>query len=205
MSTQNDTTMLTESQLDEVSNVLARAFFDDPMTVYIVPDEEKRRRHLPWFFRLAARYGHPYGESFTTPHNVEGAAIWLPPGDNMTSLLRMVRLGLLLTPLKFGLPAFVRFMKVTNHLEHLHKRDVPTEHWYLFVLGVEPERQGQGVGGTLIQPVLERADHDGLPCYLETSKERNVTFYRKHGFEVVVEGHVGDSPPYWTMKRDPIG
>ena len=205
MSTQNDTTMLAESQLDEVSNVLARAFFDDPMTVYMVPDEEKRHRHLPWFFRLAARYGHPYGESFTTPHNVEGAAIWLPPGDNITSLPRMIRLGFLATPLKFGLPAFMRIMKVTNHLEHLHKRDVPPEHWYLFVLGVEPERQGQGVGGRLIQPVLERADRDGLPCYLETAKERNVTFYGKHGFEVVAEGHVGDSPPYWTMKRDPIG
>ena len=198
-------TSIQPDQLEEASQMLARAFFDDPIVEYIMPDPARRERHLPWFFRLATRYGHPYGESFTTPHNVEGAAIWLPPGDNMTSLLRMVRLGLLLTPLKFGLPAFMRFMKVTNHLEHLHKRDVPPEHWYLFVLGVEPERQGQGVGGTLIQPVLERADRDRLPCYLETSKERNVTFYRKHGFEVVVEGRVGDSPPYWTMKRDPIG
>jgi GNAT superfamily N-acetyltransferase len=92
-----------------------------------------------------------------------------------------------------------------NSLEHLHKRDVPPEHWYLFLLGIDPSRQGQGVGGTIIQPVLERADKDRLPCYLETTKERNLDFYGKHGFDVVVDDRINDGPRYWTMKRDPIG
>jgi len=205
MSEQVNVPNLEAAQIDEAGHMLARAFFDDPMVMYVIPDPEKRRRHLPWFFSLATRYGQPYGESFTTPGNVDGAAIWLPPGRAMTSSLRMIRLGLLLAPFKFGLPTFMRFMNTTNQLERLHKRDVSPEHWYLFVLGVDPARQGQGVGGTIISPILERADRDRLPCYLETAKERNVTFYRKHGFEVVVEGRVGDSPPYWTMKRDPIG
>jgi ribosomal protein S18 acetylase RimI-like enzyme len=205
MPAQTDVAKLEATQIDEASRMLARAFFDDPMVTYITPDPEKRRRHLPWFFRLATRYGQPYGESFTTPAGVGAAAIWLPPGSTITSQIRMVRLGLLLAPFKFGLPTFLRFAKITNELERLHKRDVPPEHWYLFVLGVDPERQGQGIGGAMIAPVLERADRDRLPCYLETAKERNVTFYRKHGFEVVVEGRAGDSPPYWTMMRDPIG
>jgi GNAT superfamily N-acetyltransferase len=196
---------LQPAQLDDAVQMLARAFFDDPMVMYVMPDEEKRRRSLPWFFRLATRYGQAYGEVFTTPDKVDGTAIWLPPGNTIASTLRMIRLGLLAAPFKFGLPAFMRFMSVLNHLEHLHKRDVPPEHWYLFVLGVEPERQGQGVGGTIIQPVLQRADHDQLPCYLETMKERNFTFYRKHGFEVVVDDVFPNGPRYWTMKRDPIG
>ena len=99
----------------------------------------------------------------------------------------------------------MKFMGAMNHLEHLHKRDVPPEHWYLFVLGVEPDRQGQGVGGKMIAPILERADKDQLPCYLETMKERNVTFYQKHGFEVIVDDVFPDGPRYWTMKRTPIG
>lgn len=196
---------LDAAQIDEASRVLARAFFDDPMVMHVVPDAENRRRHLPWFYRLAARYSHPYGASYTTPHQVEGAALWLPPGDTITSSLRMIRLGMLLGAFKFGLPTFMRFIQMSDHLERLHKRDMPPDHWYLFMLGVEPARQGQGVGGALIQPVLERADRDRLPCYLETTKERNVTFYGKHGFEVILEGHIGSSPPYWTMKRDPIG
>ena len=70
-------------------------------------------------------------------------------------------------------------------------------------LGVEPDRQGQGIGSALIQPVLGRADAEGLPCYLETTKERNVTFYRRHGFDVVAEGDLPDlGPPFWTMRRE---
>ena len=37
----------------------------------------------------------------------------------------------------------------------------------------------------MISPILERCDHDGLPAYLESSKEKNIPFYRRHGFEVL--------------------
>ncbi len=205
MADQPNVPNLQAAQHDEAAQMLARAFFDDPMVMYVVPDDDKRRRLLPWFFRIAARYGHAYGETFTTPGKVDGAAVWLPPGDSIMSSLRIMRKGLILAPFKFGPRDFIRFLSSMNHLERFHKRDVPPEHWYLFVLGVDPARQGQGVGGTIIQPILERADRDRLPCYLETMKERNVTFYRKHDFEVVVEDVFPNGPRYWTMKRDPIG
>jgi ribosomal protein S18 acetylase RimI-like enzyme len=203
--TEPQATRLQTSQLHDTAHVLARAFHDDPLTVWLLPDEEKRRRALPWFFRVAATYGDRWGENYTTPGHVQGAAIWLPPGDTIATPWRMIQLGLLKAPFKFGLGPFTRFLGAMNHMEHLHKRDVPPEHWYLFVLGVEPERQGHGVGGAMIAPVLERADNDRLPCYLETMKERNVTFYRKHGFEVVVDDQFKNGPRYWTMKREPIG
>lgn len=198
-------TSIQPDQLAEASQMLAHAFFDDPLVEYITPDPARRERHLPWFFRLATRYGQQYGETYTLPGAVAGAAIWLPPGGNITSTMRMIRLGVLSGFYRFGPPSFVRFLSVMNGLEHLHKRDVPPEHWYLFVLGVDPSRQGQGVGGMIIQPVLERADKDRLPCYLETMKERNVEFYRKHGFDVVVDDRFKNGPRYWTMKREPIG
>jgi GNAT superfamily N-acetyltransferase len=117
---------------------------------------------------------------------------------------RMLRVGMLAAPLKFGLGTFMRFMGAMNHVEHLHKRDVPPQHWYLFILGVDPDRQGQGVGGQLIAPAIARADEQGLPCYLETMKTRNLPFYQKHGFAVVVEEDLPKGGPhFWTMKRDP--
>ena len=70
------------------------------------------------------------------------------------------------------------------------------------ILGVDPLFQGRGLGGAIVQPVVERADSEGLPCYLETSKERNLAFYRKHGFDVVHEGTMpGGGPRFWTMSR----
>jgi len=204
MTTAMQTTRLTSSQLPEAGAVLGRAFFDDPLLTYILPDESKRGPQVRWFMEHGAKYGQTHGEVYTTVGKVEGNAVWLPPGEVKMTMARMARAGLLFAPFKFGVGGFNRFLGAVNYLEHLHERDLPQRHWYLLILGVDPPRQGQGVGGALIQPVLARADAEGLPCYLETMKTRNVPFYQKHGFEVVVED---DLPKggchFWTMKRMP--
>ena len=200
------TTDLQPHEHETAVQALVRAFWDDPLIEYVVPDERARAKGLPWFFGLATNYAHRYGGTLhTTAGGAQGAALWLPPGETITSPVRMLRLGLYKAPFKLGFGGLMRFMSVLNHMEHLHKRDISPEHWYLMVLGVDPERQGQGVGGSLIAPIMERADRDQLPCYLETMKERNVTFYQKHGFEVVVDDTFKNGPRYWTMRREPIG
>jgi ribosomal protein S18 acetylase RimI-like enzyme len=83
---------------------------------------------------------------------------------------------------------------------------MPQPHWYLWVIGVEPERQRHGVGKALLRPMLERAAAEGAPCYLETHKERNVAYYQAFGFELVTEGSVPKGGPrFWTMRREPTG
>lgn len=206
MTTETQVVHLAPTQIREAGEVLARAFHDDPLFKWVLPDESKRARVLPWFMGTGTRYGHMYGEINTTEGKVEGAAVWLPPENFQLTPLRMMRAGMVFAPLKLGPAAFGRFMSTVNHFEHLHKRDVAPRHWYLMILGVDPPRQGQGVGGILIQPVLARADAERLPCYLETVKESNVPFYHKHGFDVVVEGDIPKGGPhFWTMKREPIG
>ena len=196
---------LLDSQRRQAGEVLGRAFFDDPLLKYIFPDEARRKRPLTWLMDRGARYGLRYGEVHTTA-DVAGAAVWLPPGETDMTPLRMMRVGMLIAPLRVGLGAVRRFLASGDYLEEFHKRDVPPRHWYLAILGVDPSRQGQGIGGALIQPIIARADSAGLPCYLETMKERNVTFYKKHGFVVVVEGDLPDGGPYfWTMKREARG
>jgi ribosomal protein S18 acetylase RimI-like enzyme len=196
---------LAPDQILHASEMLARAFHDDPPEVWLFPDEARRRRVLRWDFGVALRYGLRYGETYTTPGHPEAVAVWLPPDRPLTSTIRMIIVGGVAAPFVLGFTAFRRFLSLSGLMEKLHKRDVPKRHWYLMVLGVDPPRQGQGVGGDLIQPVLALADRDELPCYLETSKEINVRFYEKHGFEVVVEGDLpGGAPKFWTMKRDPV-
>jgi hypothetical protein len=73
---------LARTQIREVGQVIARAFDDDPVARYIHPDGAIRARELEWFFTAAARYGHMYGdEVYATEGKVDGAAIWLRPGD----------------------------------------------------------------------------------------------------------------------------
>ena len=205
MTTDTQAITLLDNQRTQAGEMLGRAFFDDPLMEYIFPDEARRERPLTWLMERGARYGLRFGEVHTTV-GVDGAAVWLPPGETDMPLLRMMRVGMLIAPFRVGLGAFRRFLAVSDYMEKLHKRDVPHQHWYLAILGVDPSRQGQGIGGALIQPIVARADGAGLPCYLETMKERNVTFYKKHGFNVVVEGDLPNGGPYFsTMRREPRG
>jgi hypothetical protein len=43
-----------------------------------------------------------------------------------------------------------------------------------------------------------------MPAYLEASSPRNIPFYRKHGFQVIVEFAFGPGgPPLAAMWRSP--
>ena len=67
----------------------------------------------------------------------------------------------------------------------VESRHPKTPHYYLGGLGTDPEWQGKGLASAVIGPVLDICDREGLPAYLESSKESNVEFYRRHGFEVI--------------------
>jgi GNAT superfamily N-acetyltransferase len=197
---------LVPQRMREAGEVLARAFYDDPHWSWVFPRESRRAQVMPWFMAALANYCRKHGEAYTTAGKIEGAALWLAPGKYPESIVQMMLSGLAPTPLKFGLTAFRRLMRSQGQYERLHKRDVPPRHWYLPTLGVDPPRQGQGIGGALLQPVLGRADTEGLWCYLETEKEKNLPFYQGHGFEVAVEGDLPeDGPHFWTMRRKPQG
>ena len=193
----------------ETAGTLARAFHDDPPSIWLFPDENKRKTAMLGDFTAATRYGLRYGHVYVPGEASDGAAIWLPPGNPLVSTLGMLRVGfreMVFAPARVGFGYLPRFFRMVRQMEELHKRDVPKLHWYLMILGVEPERQGQGVGSALIDPGLARADRDRLPCYLETAKEINVDLYKKHGFEVLREVAIGgDGPPMWTMLRKPVG
>ena len=76
-------------------------------------------------------------------------------------------------------------------------------HWYLPLIGVDSGSQGQGYGSTLMSHALALADQEHLPAYLESSNERNITLYERHGFKVMDRLQSGNSPGLWPMLRDP--
>jgi len=186
---ENEVIALPPSQLKQASAVLCRAFYDDPLVQYTVPDKARRTRLLPSFYSIVVRYALRYGEVYTTPA-VEGVACWLSPGNTTLSQWRMLRVALHNVSLLFNLSDQRRNNIVARYTDSVHEHAVSGPHWYLWGLGVDPSRQHQGIGGQLIQPNLARADRDGLPCYLETTNEINLPFYEKHGFKVVSDGVV---------------
>ena len=190
-------------QFKRASEVMGRAFQEDPAWKYLVPDDARRLRLLPPFFSIVVRYGLRYGEVYTTS-TLQGVACWLPPGNTTPRFSRLARLGMreARLGLELGWAGFRRYTVMEAYDDAVHQQSVAGQHWYLWALGVDPPCQGQGIGGMLVQPVLARAGADGLPCYLETSNERNVPFYQKYGFTIVSEGEVPKSNlRVWAMLR----
>jgi ribosomal protein S18 acetylase RimI-like enzyme len=201
----NEPVLLAASQREQAAKVLTGAFRDDPAYVYIFPDVDERVRSMHLLWGVVLKYGLLYGVTYTTPA-VSGIACWLPPGYTEVTFWRTLRAGLPFAVMRFKRDALRRCMDVIGYVDRLHKRTMTRPHWYLWVLGVDPAHQGQGTGGRLLQPVLVRADEEGVPCYLETETEWNVAFYQRRGFEVVNDDQVpGHGLRLWTMLREPGG
>jgi hypothetical protein len=79
---------LTSSQVKEASALLCRAFYQDPLVQYMLPDEGRRARVLPSFYRIVLRYG-----AVSITAEVEGVACWLKPGKTTVSTWRLLRVA----------------------------------------------------------------------------------------------------------------
>ena len=187
----------------DVARVLARAFGEeDPFWTYVEPDTEALTRALEKWFPICVRYGRVYGVIDSHGDGeVVGGAVWLPPDRHEMNFWRMLRTGMLRTPRILGRPAFGRLNRASKALDAARARLMPPEADYLWILGVDPAHQGRGQGAATIAHGLARADAASKPVYLETYKERNLAFYRRHGFEVAREEHPPQGPPFWAMLR----
>ncbi|HZC46855.1 MAG TPA: GNAT family N-acetyltransferase [Candidatus Acidoferrum sp.] len=195
---------LADSQIPAAGATLARAFHDDPLMIYTIPDASERARLLPDMYSRIVRFGFLAGEVYVTADSGDGVALWMPPNAQW-SREKMEASGMSQMPNLIGADPYQRYREVVGREWQARERDMTGACWYLFILGVEPRRQRRGLGGALMRPVLERADAKGQQCYLETENERNVSFYRKQGFEVIVKGEEAGATgvKFWTFRRAP--
>lgn len=186
-------------ELGGVADALADAFWDDPVMAWILKEPDSRTRRLARLFSVQLRAHYlPLATVWTTA-DTAGAALWAPPGSSVIPPTTMARY---LPEVVRALGRHtVRAIRTLNHVERLHPKE---PHWYLGVLGTRTAAQGRGIGSALLGPVLERCDEEGVPAYLESSKESNIAFYGRHGFAVTGEIELPfGGPPVWPMWRTP--
>jgi ribosomal protein S18 acetylase RimI-like enzyme len=176
-----------------LSGLLADAFVDDPFVRWVVGGSPER----------VARYVRLVLERLTLPHGTvwmdDGArsvAAWAPPRAWELGLGDQLRL---LPPLvgAIGLRRLLPVARASARIE----QGRPPRYWYLALVATASNARGQGLARAVMAPGLAAADHDA-PALLETSRPRNLGFYRGLGFEVVrrlpsLEG----APEVWTMRR----
>ncbi len=200
-----DVERLSPADNSAVIAALARAFYDDPLFGYFLPDLVVQSKGLLSYMRAALADAAPFGDVWVarTDGKVAATAAWLPPGTYPRSARRE-----LMTNLR-GAPAFVRTgrrlagaFRLLAALDGVH-HEVKEPHYYLSLLGTDPLYQRSGAGSAAIQPVLDECDAQGLTAYLETQKEANLAYYARHAFELVRKMEVTGVPPVWTMIRRP--
>jgi GNAT superfamily N-acetyltransferase len=186
-------------ELEELAQVLARAFERDPLACYVFPDANTRNRRLIRTYTLYLRFFLHRGRVWTNPGRT-AAALWLPPGryplapgEHLRLLPRMIAAT--------GLASFPAASRVLNHLDTMHPEGSPF--WYLGVLGVDPVQQGRGVGSELLASGLRMCDTACVGAYLETAEPSNLPFYARFGFTELRAAPMRGGPQVWGLWREP--
>ncbi len=199
-----------EGDRADVVRLLDEAFMGDPVSSWVFPDvEHRRRRHgalMGAFFDLALQEGY-----IEVTEDGDAAALWwsVPATASEGVVAEGVAEGVV--PGEMDGPALLRrAVDPENERVELIGRMTdaahPTEraHEYLHMIAVRPGRQGEGLGTALITAVLERCDREGLHAYLEASNARSRDLYERLGFAFTgAPLDLPDGPRMWPMWREP--
>lgn len=207
---------LQDSHKQEAALCLATAFLNDPILgKHMFRQDYLKGSGAATLFASVIENQFKSGKHNSVAVNekgaVQGVALWLGPDEPKdVPILPM----LLVAPTIFGYSHIYRSIMGANAVEAKHPK---YKHYYLAYVGVSPLCQGQGIGSALIKPVLQKADEEGIPCYLETGSPDNLHFYQKYGFKLTKqitvlaasEVQVGTAPVgspliLYCMKREPI-
>ncbi|MHC1773749.1 MAG: GNAT family N-acetyltransferase [Flexilinea sp.] len=192
-------------QKKRASEVVSAAFFDYPMFTFYFPDPKKRAWILPWYLENVLNCALRYGDVYTTAE-ISGVIFTLPPGHTKISQSEYIQNGFLLTPLLLGFRDYVRSQECEKFVADTHEKIMDDRpHYYLWGLTVDPGQKRKGIGTALLRPVIEKADVEKKPIYLETHDEKNVAYYQRMGFSLVRKDMF---PKFdlaiWCMLREPV-
>lgn len=189
----NPRTMTPDDEAPAI-DVVVLAFVADPMTRWVWPQSHQYLAAMPKFIRAFGGAAFSQGSAFCSGAYA-GAALWLPPGvhpdgDRLDELME----GTASPAAREAGPAI---------FEEMRKYHPNEPHWYLPLIGVDPPHQGKGHGDALMRHAVERFDREKLAAYLESTNRRNISLYRRHGFEELGTIQAGTSPPLVPMLRHP--
>jgi ribosomal protein S18 acetylase RimI-like enzyme len=197
--------LLEPDDVAEAVLTLSRAFFLDPVISWLLRKDALRSTGLTLFFTIAIQRMYLQHRLCYATEDMRGVVLWQPPGSaiGMPVSAWLSRLSAL--PLIFGYTGLIRALRVGMAVDGAHPDPRKRPHYYLGVIGVDPAFQGRSYASALVQPVLDRADSEGVGCYLENSNPRNTALYERWGFRGtgLIRLHDPNAPPLLAMWREP--
>ncbi len=175
--------------------MLCRAFQADAHINWLIRQDDRRDAAMSTLFRLLLT---EMGGELHASTDCKSAALWFPPGDgpgwNMQARF------------------FLRYLSIAGparalihgiDLKRMDQRHPTRPHFYLQLLGVDPECRRQGRGSAILSGLQALARESDCPVYLETSSPQNVAFYYRHGFAGTSESVLSGGLKLWSLLWQP--
>jgi ribosomal protein S18 acetylase RimI-like enzyme len=193
---------LAKSDIPKAVAMLSRSFAGDPFVGRLITGNNRRPSDFDRVTRCLLHYAIVRGEVYAVSPNLEGVVVWFPPSRVAPSVWDMVRFGAILLPFSLSWRSSRLVLAYERYAATLRKQLLREPHWYLQLLGVDPNCQGRGCAGVLLRHVLTRLDRERLPSFLETMNEKNVALYENFGFRVLQASEIpGSDCTCWFMAR----
>lgn len=191
--------LATSADATVVARIAAAGFYDDPVMRWVFPDDAVRLDRLRFIF--AGLVDDVLPDRGVVHLGEDAVALWRDPTfeHRRTAADRASEAGDE-RPVPFASDELERLSILGDAIVANHPHE---SHWYLNMVSTVPERQGQGLGSAVLQPVLEQCDRDVTRAYLESTNPRNHTLYHRHGFVDAGEIQLDGGPALMAMWRDP--
>lgn len=183
-----------QTAVKNMVNSIVLAFEADPIVRWMYPDDKQYQKNFPNFVLTFAAQAFESNTVFCARDSA-GGAFWVPPKTELETdtTVELIQQTVSKTTQQ----------EVFMLLEQMSQFHPHEPFWYLAILGVNPTQQNKGYGSILMQQVLENCDRHNQIAYLESSNPANLTFYKRHSFEIIGEIQVGNSPTMFPMIRHP--
>jgi ribosomal protein S18 acetylase RimI-like enzyme len=197
---------LTSEEVDTAGAVLAAAFQDDPLWVYLYPEAAQRRRYVQRCFAAVAAFAIASRRAYGAGEPLQAVAVWEFPGQPSPKLSAAALRGFLRLGASPFLLRALGVRSVFAAFDRMHKQYVTGPHYYLQTIGVSPPAQGQGLSSQLIRPFVRAADARSVGVYTETMTPANVGLYEHFGLRCTEEAPIaGTDLRVWAFYRAGAG
>lgn len=172
--------------VNDVGDLLADSFIDNPLMLYFFPDESIRKKILPKMYRSVADITMTMGTVYATSKNLEGV---IGVVDNRKRVFSLNMLRAIVKSLFINLPAlkYISLIDIIKKSKNISMNNYPNNIdtcLYIEMVAVDKRYRGQKYMSKLIRSVLHEAKNNNLHCILQTETEENVMRYEHLGFKL---------------------
>lgn len=162
-----------------VVDILTKSFDDNKSVNYVVKQDEGRQERIRGLMDYSFNVCNAFGDVWMSDDNQACALVLYL--DKKRSTLSAIIWDVKLALSVIGLNRVGQVLSREAKIKAFHPKEAFT---YLWFIGVPPNLQNKGKGSQLLTEIIQESESKSRPIYLETSVDRNLPWYKKHGFEI---------------------